>query len=182
MSPEPWRCSFRRMTGVEVRLAHEGDAETMAAIYVTARVRGWAHFFAERNLETVQPPVIASWRDRVHRPAPAGARRRQGREGGRLRCCPAVPRRGRRQGPSGRARRLLLRSTAMGGPRGVRSANGVGARDFRQSGYVEATLSTSTDNHRRRRIYEVAGWRREGQHTMKRLGTAWRDVRFRIKL
>jgi hypothetical protein len=73
----------------------------------------------------------------------------------------------------------------LGGKRGMPSANGVVAPKFpaeRLRGGNQATLSISTDNHRPPRIYEVAGWRREGQHTMKRLGTAWRDLRFRIKL
>ena len=38
------------MTEVAVRLAHDGDVETMAAIYVTAARQGWAHIFGELNL------------------------------------------------------------------------------------------------------------------------------------
>jgi hypothetical protein len=52
------------MSPVQVRLAHESDVETMAAIYVAAARKGWAHIFGERNLETVQPPVD-SLRDEV---------------------------------------------------------------------------------------------------------------------
>lgn len=45
------------MTAIEVRPARESDAETMAAIYVTAARQAWGHIFGEPNLETLQPPV-----------------------------------------------------------------------------------------------------------------------------
>jgi len=45
------------MAAVEVRLAHDSDVETMAAIYIAAARLGWAHIFGEQDLETVLPPV-----------------------------------------------------------------------------------------------------------------------------
>ena len=45
------------MAAVEVRLAHDSDVETMAAIYIAAARLGWAHIFGELDLETAQSPV-----------------------------------------------------------------------------------------------------------------------------
>ena len=171
------------MTGVEVRLAHEGDAETMAAIYVTAARQGWAHIFGELNLETVQPPVdrlrgdiactdprqqvlVADREERLVAYAVVRPSQDEDAERGRVGeldaffCDPPLWGQG-----VGRALMVSVLET------------------LRQSGFVEATLWTSTDNHRPRRIYEVAGWRLDGTTRDKPwLGTTWRDLRYRIKL
>ena len=172
------------MTAVEVRPAHESDVETMVAIYLTAARQGWAHIFGERNLENYfSRPLIGSVANRVDRPAPASVRREQGRACGRLRDCPAVARRGRRQRPSGRARPVLLRSTGLG-PGDRPSAHGAtGDRGPSPVGFAEATLWTSVDNHRPRRIYEVAGLDTDGTTRDKPWrGASWRELRYRIRL
>jgi GNAT superfamily N-acetyltransferase len=171
------------VTAVEVRLAHDGDVETMAAIYVTAARQGWAHIFGERNLETIQPPVdrlrdeiactdprqqvLVADRERrvvayaVVRPSQdKGADRSRVGELDAFFCDPPVWGRG--------VGRALLASVI---------------ETLRQSGFVEATLWTSTDNHRPRRIYEVAGWTLDGTTRDKPwLGATWRDLRYRIRL
>jgi hypothetical protein len=54
---------------------------------------------------------------------------------------------------------------------------------LRESGFTEATPWTSRDNHRPRRIYEVAGWTLDGVTRDKSWrGASYRDVRYRIKL
>lgn len=54
---------------------------------------------------------------------------------------------------------------------------------LRESGFTEATLWTSPDNHRPRRIYEAAGWTLDGRTRDKPWREAsWRDLRYRITL
>ena len=54
---------------------------------------------------------------------------------------------------------------------------------LRERGFTEATLWTSKDNHRPRRIYEAAGWRLDGATRDKQWREASvRDLRYRIRL
>ena len=54
---------------------------------------------------------------------------------------------------------------------------------LRESGFTDATLWTSKDNHRPRRIYEVAGWSLDGATRDKPWrGSSYRELRYRIKL
>ena len=54
---------------------------------------------------------------------------------------------------------------------------------LRESGFAEATLWTSKDNHRPRRIYEVARWKLDGTMRDKPWrGATWRELRYRFNL
>ena len=50
-----------------------------------------------------------------------------------------------------------------------------------EAGFLDATLWTAAENHRPRRIYEVAGWRTDGTDRRRTLGgVEFVEVRYRI--
>jgi len=171
------------MSPVEVRLAHESDVETMAAIYVAAARKGWAHIFGERNLETVQPPVD-SLRDEVTSIDP----RRQvlvADSDGRVVAYAVVRPSQDEDADSSRVGELdaFYSDPTMWGQGVGRALMASVIETLRQSGFAEATLWTSPDNHRPRRIYEAAGWTLDGTTRDKPWrGASWRDLRYRIRL
>lgn len=171
------------MTAVGVRLAHESDVETMAAIYLTAARQGWAHIFGERNLETIQPPV-----DRLRGElASIDPRQRvfvASREG-RVAAYAIVRPSQDEDADSGRVGELdqFYCDPPVWGQGIGRALMASVIEALRQSGFAEATLWTSVDNHRPRRIYEVAGWTLDGTTRDKPWrGASWRELRYRIRL
>jgi L-amino acid N-acyltransferase YncA len=171
------------VTATEVRPAHDSDVEMMAAIYVAAARQGWAHIYGERNLETIRPPVdhlraeiactdlrqqvlVADRNGQVIAYAVIRPSQDEDADGDRvgeldsLYCDPQVWGEG-----VGRALMAYLIDA------------------LRQSSFAEATLWTSKDNHRPRRIYESAGWTLDGATRDKPwCGTTWRELRYRFKL
>ncbi|MGZ4394794.1 MAG: N-acetyltransferase family protein [Gaiellaceae bacterium] len=171
------------MTAVEVRPAHERDVETMAAIYVSAARQGWAHIFGRRNLETVQPPV-----DRLRGEIASADPRQQvlvaDREG-RVVAYAVVRPSQDDDVDSSRVGELdaFYCDPPVWGQGVGRALMAAVIEALRQSGFVEATLWTSKDNHRPRRIYEVAGWTPDGATREKPWrGANWRELRYRIRL
>jgi L-amino acid N-acyltransferase YncA len=171
------------MTAVEVRLADERDVETMAAIYIAAARQGWVHIFGERNLETVEPPVdrlrgeVASADPRQHVLVAASA--------GRVVAYAVVRPSQDEDADSGRVGELdaFYCDPAVWGQGVGRALLASVIEALRQSGFAEATLWTSPDNHRPRRIYEAAGWTLDGTTRDKSWrGASWPDLRYRITL
>ena len=171
------------MTAVEVRLADERDVETMAALYVTSARQGWAHIYGDRNLETVQPPV-----DQLRGEVASIDPRQQvfvaDREG-RVVAYAIVRPSQDEDADSGRVGELdaFYCDPLVWGQGVGRALMASVIEALRQSGFAEATLWTSKDNHRPRRIYEVAGWTLDGGTRDKPWrGTSWRELRYRIRL
>jgi L-amino acid N-acyltransferase YncA len=171
------------MTTVEVRPAHESDVETMAALYVTAARQGWAHIYGERNLETVQPPV-----DHLRGEMASTDPRQQvlvaDREGRVIAYAVVRPSQDEDADSSrvGELDALYCDPQVWG--QGIGRTLMASAIDaLRRSGFAEATLWTSKDNHRPRRIYEVAGWTLDGTTRDKPWrGATWRELRYRFRL
>lgn len=183
MKPTLRHGRFPWMTAVEVRLAAERDAETIAAIYLTAARRGWAHIYGERNLETVQLPVdhlrteIASTdlRQRVI------VAEREGRVVAYAVVRPSQD----EDSDSTRVGELdeFYCDPQVWGQGIGRALMASVLEALRQSGFAEATLWTSKDNHRPRRIYEAAGWTLDGTTRDKPWrGATWRELRYRYRL
>ena len=175
--------SFRWVTASEVRPASERDAETMAAIYAAAARQAWAHIYGEQNLEALQPPV-----DRL-RAEIASADPRQHvlvavREG-RVIAFAVVRPSHDEDADSSRVGELsaFYSDPSVWGQGIGRELMASVTETLRQSGFTEATLWTSVDNHRPRRIYEVAGWTLDGTTRDKPWrGSSFRELRYRIKL
>jgi GNAT superfamily N-acetyltransferase len=54
---------------------------------------------------------------------------------------------------------------------------------LRDAGFIEATLWTANENHRPRRIYEIAGWRTDGADRNRELGgVVFVEVRYRLQI
>jgi len=54
---------------------------------------------------------------------------------------------------------------------------------LRDAGFIDATLWTAEENHRPRRIYEIAGWRTDGTDRHRELGgVVFVEVRYRIPI
>ncbi len=171
------------MTAIEVRLAHETDVETMAALYVDAARQGWAHIFGERNLETVQPPV-----DLLRAEIASSDPRQQvliADSGGRVIAYAVVRPSQDEDADSNRVGELdaFYGDPSVWGQGVGRALMALVIESLRQSGFAEATLWTSKDNHRPRRIYEVAGWTLDGTTRDKPWrGASWRELRYRFRL
>jgi L-amino acid N-acyltransferase YncA len=171
------------MTAVEVRPADDSDVEAIAAIYVNAARAGWAHIFDEPSLKAIEPPVgrlraeLASTdpRERVL------VAEREGRV-----TAFAVVRPSRDEDADsvcmGELDQFYCEPAAWG--QGVgRTLMAAAIETLRESGFTDATLWTSKDNHRPRRIYEVAGWSLDGVTRDKPWrGASYRELRYRIKL
>jgi GNAT superfamily N-acetyltransferase len=171
------------MTAVEVRPADGSDVEAMAAIYVNAARAGWAHIFDAPSLKTIKPPV-----DRLRAELASTDPRQQllvAEREGRVTAF-AVVRPSRDEDADsvcvGELDQFYCDPTAWG--QGVgRNLIAAAIETLRESGFTDATLWTSKDNHRPRRIYEVAGWSPDGETRDKRWrGASYREVRYRIKL
>jgi GNAT superfamily N-acetyltransferase len=71
-------------------------------------------------------------------------------------------------------------SWGFGAGRSLLTAATTGLRD---AGFVDATLWTASENHRPRRIYEVAGWRTDGADRRRELGgVRFVEVRYRLQI
>jgi GNAT superfamily N-acetyltransferase len=171
------------MAAVEVRLAYESDAETLAAIYVTAARRGWAHIYGEANLETVQPPVDRL-RGEIASPDPRQQVLVADTEGRAVAYAVVRPSQDADVDSTrvGELDELYCDPQVWG--QGVgRALMASAIETLRQSSFAEATLWTSEDNHRPRRIYEVAGWTLDGTTRDKPWrGATWRELRYRYRL
>lgn len=54
---------------------------------------------------------------------------------------------------------------------------------LREAGFLDATLWTAEENHRPRRIYEIAGWRPDGTDRHREFGgVGFVEVRYRIRI
>jgi GNAT superfamily N-acetyltransferase len=54
---------------------------------------------------------------------------------------------------------------------------------LRDAGFVAATLWTASENHRPRRIYEIAGWRADGADRHRVLGgVGFVEIRYRLQI
>ena len=64
-----------------------------------------------------------------------------------------------------------------------RSLLAVATTNLREAGFTDATLWTADQNHRPRRIYEVAGWRTDGANRHRELGgVGFVEVRYRLQI
>jgi GNAT superfamily N-acetyltransferase len=62
-----------------------------------------------------------------------------------------------------------------------RALLGAAMRALRAAGFRDATLWTAAENHRPRRIYEIAGWRTDGTDRQRAFeGVEFVEVRYRI--
>jgi GNAT superfamily N-acetyltransferase len=56
-------------------------------------------------------------------------------------------------------------------------------RRLHDAGFIDATLWTADENHRPRRIYEIAGWKTDGADRPRELGgVGFVEVRYRIQI
>jgi len=155
----------------------------MAAIYVTAARQAWMHIYGEASLETLQPPV-----DRLRAEIASTDPRQQvlvvDREG-RVVAFAVVRPSQDEDVDSSRVGELdsFYSDPSVWGQGIGRKLVAAVIEALRQSGFDEATLWTSVDNHRPRRIYEVAGWTLDGATRDKPWrGASFRELRYRIKL
>jgi GNAT superfamily N-acetyltransferase len=170
------------VTAISVRAARAGDEEAMGAVWLAAGRRAWPHIFGEESLETLQPPV-ASFREQITQDDDRTILVAE--SDGRvvafavLRASPDEDADGGTVGQLG----MFYSHPAVWG-RGVgRSLLAAALESLRDGGYSEATLWTSDENHRPRRIYERAGWRLDGASRDRCwLGVEFREVRYRIAL
>ena len=166
-----------------VRPSDDSDVEAMATIYVSAARAGWAHIFGERNLETVQPPV-----DRLRGEVASIDPRQQvlvADSDGRVVAFAVVRPSQDEDADSSRVGELdaFYCDPPTWGQGVGRALMASVIETLRQSGFAEATLWTSPDNHRPRRIYEAAGWTLDSTTRDKPWREAnWRDLRYRIRL
>ena len=171
------------MAPIEVRPAHESDAETMAAIYISAAREGWAHIYGGPNLETVEPPV-----DHLRSEIASTDPRQQvlvADRKGRVIAYAVVRPSQDDDIDSSRVGELdaIYCDPPVWGEGVGRALMTSVIETLRQSGFAEATLWTSIDNHRPRRIYEAAGWTADGTTRDKPWrGVKWRELRYRIWL
>jgi GNAT superfamily N-acetyltransferase len=171
------------MTAIGVRPAHDSDAEAMAAIYVAAARQGWAHIYGELHLETVRPPV-GRLRAEIASTDPCQQVLVADRKGRSIAYAVVRPSQDE-DADSSRVGELdaFYCDPPVWGQGVGRELMAAAIEALRQSGFSEATLWTSKDNHRPRRIYEVAGWTPDGTTREKPWrGTNWPELRYRIRL
>jgi GNAT superfamily N-acetyltransferase len=171
------------MSAIDVRPADDSDVETIAAIYVNAARAGWAHIFDQPSLEALKPPV-----GRLRAELASTDPRQQvlvaEREGQVIAFAVVRPSRDDDADSVnvGELDQFYSDPSAWGQGVGRKLLTAV-TETLRESGFTEATLWTSKDNHRPRRIYEVAGWTLDGASRDKPWrGASFQDVRYRIKL
>jgi GNAT superfamily N-acetyltransferase len=171
------------MAVIDVRSADDGDVETMAATYVNAARASWAHIVGESSLETLQPPV-----DRLRAELASTDPRRQvlvaEREGQVIGFAVVrASRDGDADGVQTGELDQFYSDPAVWGQGVGRKLMAAAIETLRESGFTEATLWVAEENHRPRRIYEVAGWTLDGVTRDKSWrGAGVRDLRYRIKL
>lgn len=166
-----------------IRPADDSDVEMMAAIYVNAARAGWAHIFDERSREALKPPV-----DRLRSELASTDPRQQvlvaDREGRVIAFAFVRPCRDEDVDSVQVGELDQSYSDPLVWGQGVgRELMAAAIETLREGGFTEATLWTSKDNYRPRRIYEVAGWRVDGVTRDKAWhGASFRELRYRIKL
>lgn len=171
------------MISIEVRPAQNADVETMAAIYVDAARNGWALIFGEQSLKTLKPPV-----DRLRAELASTDPRQQvlvADRQGRVIAFAVVRPSQDEDADSTLVGELdqFYSDPAVWGKGVGRKLMAAAIETLRELGFTEATLWTSKDNHRPRRIYEAAGWRLDGAMRDKQWREAsFRDLRYRIRL
>jgi GNAT superfamily N-acetyltransferase len=168
---------------ISIRRGREDDAAAMAAIYVEAAQKAWAHIYGAENLKGLEPPV-KSFRldlrstDERHRVIVA---EQDNRVVGFAVIRPS-------QDDDADPTEIGELDTLYTSP--TRWGTGVGrfllaeaVETLRRCGFREATLWTAEDNHRPRHIYEGAGWSPDGtdRHRTWR-GVRFREVRYRIPI
>jgi L-amino acid N-acyltransferase YncA len=168
---------------IDVRSAADSDIEAMAAIYIEAARAGWARILGTSNLEALEPPV-----DRLRAEfASTDARQHVlvAEKEGRV-IAFAVVRQSRDEDAHGAEVGELEQfysAPAVWGEGAGRKVMAAALGALRESGFTEATLWVAEENHRPRRIYEVAGWRYDGvTREQPWRGGSVRDLRYRIKL
>lgn len=171
------------MIAVEVRLAQDSDVETMAAIYVAAARQGWVHIFGEQRLMKLKPPV-----DRLRTELASTDTRQQALVAdteGRV-IAFAILRPSQDEDADSTVVGELdqfYSDPAVWGEGVGQKLLAAATHTLREGGFTQATLWTSNDNHRPRRMYEAAGWELDGATRDKRWrGVSVRDLRYRIKL
>jgi GNAT superfamily N-acetyltransferase len=171
------------MSAIGVRPADDGDVETIAAIYVNAARAGWAHIFDEASLDALKPPV-----GRLRAELASTDTRQQvlvaEREGRVIAFAVVRPSRDDDADSIavGELDQFYSDPSAWGQGVGRKLLAAV-TEALRAGGFTEATLWTSKDNHRPRRIYEVAGWALDGATRDKPWrGASFRELRYRINL
>jgi L-amino acid N-acyltransferase YncA len=171
------------MSAIDVRVAQEVDAEMMAAIYVAAARQAWGHIYGDSELQSVRPPVerfradIASADPRQHVLVAA--------RGERVIAFAVVRPSEDADTDSSRVGELdsFYSHPSVWGEGIGRELLASAVETLRHSGFAEATLWTSVDNNRPRRIYEAAGWALDGTTREKPWrGSSFRELRYRIQL
>ena len=170
------------MTAISIRAARAGDEELMGAVWVAAGRQAWPHIFGEDSLKTIEPPD-ESFREQItqddSRTILVAECDGEVVAFAVLRASPDDDADGRAVGQLG----MFYSHPSMWG-RGVgRALLAAALESLRAGGYSEATLWTSEENHRPRRIYERAGWCLDGaSHVRSWLGVEFRELRYRIEL
>jgi L-amino acid N-acyltransferase YncA len=168
---------------IEVRSAKDNDVEAMAAIYVNAAREGWAHILGASSLEALEPPV-----DRLRAEFASTDARQQvlvAEKEGRVIGFAIVRQSQDEDAHAAEVGELdhFYSDPAVWGEGAGRKLLAVAVETLREGGFTEATLWVAEENHRPRKIYEVAGWRYDGVTRDKPWrGGSVRDVRYRIKL
>jgi L-amino acid N-acyltransferase YncA len=171
------------MIATEVRPADDSDVEAIAAIYVSAARAGWAHIFDQSTLEDLKPPAA-----RLRAETASSDPRQQvlvaEREGRVIAFAVVRPSEDEDVDSIrvGELDQFYSDPSAWGEGVGRKLLAAV-IETLRERGFTEATLWTSKDNHRPRRIYELAGWTLDGATRDKPWrGANFRELRYRIKL
>jgi len=172
-----------RVSEVRVREARPDDAVRMASIYVEAARGAWGHIFGASNLLALEPP-IERLRSRISG-APPHENVLVADVDGKVRGFAIVrPCDDEDANPvrDGELDMIYTDPDFWGQGTGrtllVAAVSSLGARGFRQ-----ATLWTAEENLRPRRVYEAAGWKRDGVSRERSWrGITFRELRYRLVL
>jgi L-amino acid N-acyltransferase YncA len=171
------------MSKPAIRPARQDDADAMAAIYVAAARKAWAHIYGEENLATLDPPA-----ERFRSEIAAASGRRHvlvaEDEGGVSAFAVLRASEDEDADPDAVGELDTIYSDPSVWGRGIgRLLFASVLEALERSGFTEATLWTAEDNHRPRRVYEAGGWKFDGtirERTWR--GVKFREMRYRIAL
>jgi GNAT superfamily N-acetyltransferase len=166
---------------ITLRPAAPADLEAMATAKRDAGVAAWPHILSPELVS--QLPFPERWTGAVTRP-PARTRVLVAETDGAV-VAFAITRPSADDDADGQVGELdgFYAAPAVWG-RGVGRALLAAAVDaLREDGFSHATLWTAAENHRPRRIYEIAGWRLDGTARHRHLaGAEFDELRYRLRL